>query len=637
MGLIGRGRRFLARGLAVAVAVASVPLALPVAANADVYQCRRAGGEYRSICANVTDAQGALPLRLGAGYGDTVPGTGYHNGDALALACWTTGPPDASGAGDRYWLQVYDTLDTSIEGFVSDYNLTTGTTTAWQRSVSHCTDPVPQTGKPYQCRMQGGEYRSWCANVTDVPEDMWLPLDTKPAYGSVVSGTTYHNGDSLALGCWTTGPADYGDHGDTYWFSVFDPNDPSIEGYVNDYSLTTGSPSDWRSVVSACQGTTPPQCDTSVYRTPVHSGVPEALTADELRCTTPFARSSTEANASALSSRLGRVTLTAMMRGAPYRTTSLNDWTFLHGVCGASKAPTNATEHGFCWRSTEQSADEFPQGLTSSEDATGSTYDGHSYLAMSWHISGKDNGKPNENHRSRVTFVNMDRGPVHPVHAYQHALLVTPNSDGTGCTPLESHADGMVWYGDKLILADGSTRSLRVFDLTNLSRAGSGCHDGGYRYVLPQSEDYAPAVSAGGRHMSVNWVSLIRGDTPSLLVGEWQGSQTGHSLVVRYPLDASTGLPSEDGGVATATSGYRTGLVNAQGGLIHNGRLYIGASNDDSNGYLYTWDMTLGDPLATHVWGEDTENLALFGGRLWGLSELIHHRSVFSVPESSYS
>ena len=640
LGIVRRARMTsrIARVLAVTVAAALGVVVLPSAANADVYQCRREGGEYRSVCADVTDARGALPLRLGAGYGNTVPGTAYHNGDALALACWTTGPADEYGGGDRYWLKVYDTVDTSIEGFVSDYNLTTGTSTAWQEHVSHCTDPAPQTGKPYQCRMQGGQYRSWCAKVTAVAKDMWLPLDTEPGYThGVVSGTRYHNGDALALGCWTTGPQDYGRHGDTYWFSVFDPNDTSVEGYVNDYSLTTGSPTDWKGVVSECGGgTTPPKCDGKTFRAPLHKGVPERLSPGELRCVTPFTRGDTSAAAAKVTDRLGgRVSLTRAMR-RPWGIT-------LPRGCEYTLPHTRTTH--FCWSPEDQYTNNLPQGLSSSEDATGNGYDGHRYLAMSWHIDQKRNGDEAKNWRSRLTFVNMDGPRWLPAHRYQHVLLVKSQKDGSGCEPLGAHGDGLhagglVWYGDKLYVADDDRRSISVFDLRDLARADarSGCDGENYQYVLPRVATYDKVIPAGAKeHMRVNYLSLDRdGDTPSLVVGEYQASKAGHGLVVRYPLNAATGMLTQNDGRATATSGYRTGVVNAQGALFHNGRLYMSASNADDYGYLYTWDTTLGHSLTSHPWARDAENVTFFDGRLWSLTELRSNRAVFSVPASEY-
>lgn len=635
LGIIGRARATsrIARVLAVAVAAAIGVVVLPSAANADVYQCRQEGGEYRSICADVTDVSGSLPLRLGAGYGNTVPGTAYHNGDALALACWTTGPADEYGGGDRYWLKVYDTVDTSVEGFVSDYNLTTGTTTAWQQHVTHCTDPVPQTGKPYRCRMQGGEYRSWCANVTAVAEDLWLPLDQRPGYThGVVSGTRYHNGDALALGCWTTGPQDYGEHGDTYWFSVFDPNDPSIEGYVNDYSLTTGSPSDWKGVVSECQGTTPPpKCDGKTFRNPAHDGVPEALTREELRCVTPFTSQDTSADASALAGKLGRVSLARMMR---------EGWGLTRPIGCERTLPPGNVRH-FCWPGAEQFRDTLPQGLSSSADANGDRYEGHRYLAVSWHIGADVNGKYDADYRSRLTFVNMDGPDRLPVHRYKHVLLVEPTNGGAGCRPLGLHAGGLVWYGDKLFVADDDHRGIRVFDVRDLARSnpGRGCNGENYRYVLPEAAHYTRAVPSGSAgHMRVNYLSLDRdGGSPSLLVGEWQDldKPDGHSLVVHYPLN-SLGLLAAKDGHATASGGWRTGVISAQGALVHDGRLYMTASRHDDHGYLYTWDMTSGHSLTRHAWARDPENLTYRDGRLWNLSELIDDRSVFSVPESDY-
>lgn len=627
----GSGLSVVARVLAVALAAAAALVVLPGAAGADVYGCRMEGGEYRSQCADVTDVSGSLPLRLGAGYGDTVPGTAYHNGDSLALACWTTGPADASGAGDRYWLKVFDPVTTSVEGFVSDVNLTTGTTTDWQQHVSRCDDPAPRTGTPYQCRMQGGEYRSWCANVTGVPNDLWLPLDREPGYGTgEVAGTKYHNDDPLALGCWTTGPQDYGQHGDTYWFSVFDPNDPSIEGYVNDYGLTTGAPADWKKVVSACDDTPPAQrCDNSTFHEPAHAGVPEALTKEDLRCTTPFTRGDTASDAAALTKRLGgRVGLAQALTGSP-------PFTLPAGTCG-STLPRYPNQH-FCWPLNDQFTNRLPQGISSSDDASGpgAGYGGHRYLAASWHVD--DQGT---NHRSRVTFVNMDGWAGWP-HRFRHVLLVAPKADGTGCEPVGLHAGGLVWYGTKLYVADDSARGISVFDLRDLARpsAGSGCDGEGYAYVLPRVATYDKKLPGGAKeHMRVNYLSLDRSaGTPALVAGEYQHTAAeGHSQVVRYPLNTTTGLLTETAGVATATTGYRTGVINAQGALFHNGRLYLSASNDDTYGYLYTWDETPGHTLTRHSWAKDAENLTSFDNRLWSLTELKYHRAVFSVPESTF-
>ncbi|MCD9880946.1 DUF2599 domain-containing protein [Streptomyces guryensis] len=241
------------------LAAVAVLAASPGRADAAPLQCRRQGGEYRSWCADVTGLSGSnsLPLQRGPNYGDgTVPGTAYHNGDRLALGCWTTGPEDAGGHGDTYWFSVFDPNDPSIEGYVNDYNLTTGSPGQWMSVVERCANTPPVTSKPYRCRKSGGEYRSWCANVTGLAYNASLALRTDPDYDhGTVPDTAYHNDEPLALGCWTTGPEDAGGHGDTYWFSVFDPNDPSLEGYVNDYNLTTGSPADWKPDVNVCVST----------------------------------------------------------------------------------------------------------------------------------------------------------------------------------------------------------------------------------------------------------------------------------------------------------------------------------------------------------------------------------------------
>ncbi|MDC2956649.1 hypothetical protein PO587_19440 [Streptomyces gilvifuscus] len=64
------------------------------------------------------------------------------------------------------------------------------------------------------------------------------------------TGHRFHNGDTMMLACWTTGDGDADGHGDHYWFALdFD----SDSGYINDWYVTTGSPSQWQPHVPHCR------------------------------------------------------------------------------------------------------------------------------------------------------------------------------------------------------------------------------------------------------------------------------------------------------------------------------------------------------------------------------------------------
>ncbi|WP_405781127.1 hypothetical protein [Streptomyces sp. NBC_00859] len=632
-----RIRGLLARFVVLVLAAASSLVVLAGSADATPYQCRYQGGEYRSQCADVTGLGSgtSLPLQLGPGYGNTVPATAYHNGDSLALSCWTTGPGDAGGHGDTYWFEVFDVNDTSILGYVNDYSLTTGQPADWKSHVTQCTSPPPATGKPYKCRRQGGEYRSWCANVTAVAEDSYLPLDKQPDYGhGVVGGTAYHNGDSLALSCWTTGPQDSGHHGDTYWFQVFDPDDPSIEGYVNDYQLATGGPADWKPVVDPCTTTPPPP--------PTHKG--PQLVGDH----------SEEGPAAVLAKRLGHVSVAGMFRRAPgefpraVQPLRRPSCAYEHLWSGEMVTPRSGVSDGFCWPASDEYTESWsdhegvksikwaPQGISSSVDAApGGTYEGHRYLAVSWH-GDKGSAKKDANYRSKVTFVSMDG-----VRVLQHVLLVEPNESGTGCTPVHLHAGSLVWYGNKLLVGDDGAHGISVFDLGNLARAqaGKGCDGGNYGYVLPQSGTYKPPKFPGS--MRLNSMSLDRegAGAPTLTVGEYAVSGTANTSLARYRMDSGTHLPAEGSDHrASPTKVLHTGIAGMQGVLYHGGRYYFSTSNGDDYGTLYSWDGNPSHKKKRTPWAKDAENLTYWGGgSMWSLTELQGHRTVFKVPLSHFS
>ncbi|WP_427168376.1 hypothetical protein ACQF4J_44535 [Streptomyces sp. C1-1] len=90
----------------------------------------------------------------------------------------------------------------------------------------------------------------WCASVTGISAGSYLASHNGPTYASGTTGHRYNNGDTMMLACWTTGDGDADGHGDHYWFALdFD----SDGGYINDWYVTTGSPSQWKPHVPQCR------------------------------------------------------------------------------------------------------------------------------------------------------------------------------------------------------------------------------------------------------------------------------------------------------------------------------------------------------------------------------------------------
>ncbi|GAB2968148.1 hypothetical protein LWP59_26865 [Amycolatopsis acidiphila] len=243
--------------------MAGVSLVAPGAALAVPQQCDRQGQIDRFYCAQVTavPAGQTLPLlQSAAADAPAVAGTAYNNGDQLVLDCWATSPLQEALDGDAYWFSVFDIHDNSVEGYVSDHNLTTGRPSDWLDTVGECSgdNNPPVTTGVYQCDRQGGEYRAQCANVTTVSDDSYLHLLTQPDLTAAhIITKTYNDGAALAVYCWTEVAGARVD-GDPYWFEVFDPQDNAIEGYVNDYYLSTGSVTDWQPKVQGCTSTPAP-------------------------------------------------------------------------------------------------------------------------------------------------------------------------------------------------------------------------------------------------------------------------------------------------------------------------------------------------------------------------------------------
>lgn len=202
---------------------------------------------------------------------------------------------------------------------------------------------------------------------------------------------------------------------------------------------------------------------------------------------------------------------------------------------GSSRNATTKLSVFWCFQYGDNvTPDWVPQGVTSDADAVNDeNWNGHRGLMVSWYSK--------DSKGVRVTLLDTE------TKRYRHLLLVKPVENGKDYAPIPLHAGGIVWYGEKLYVAD-SFYGTRVFDLkhiydlvadphgdvknkTAIGR-GSGSHKdtfyaAGYRYVIPQegawrSEQKASKTCQDHGPMINSWMSLDRAAKPDrLIIGEY--------------------------------------------------------------------------------------------------------------------
>ncbi|MFD9220773.1 RICIN domain-containing protein [Streptomyces sp. NPDC060064] len=316
--------------------------------------------------------------------------------------------------------------------------------------------------------------------------------------------------------------------------------------------------------------------------------------------------------------------------------------------------------NGFCWdKDDDTSAGGWtPQGLTASHDAQpGGTVAGHHLYVASWHY---DN-----NEFARISIVNS----TGKEWSYGHVLLVEPTGDESNANfkPVtKTHADGAVWYGNKLFIANGN--QLQVYDFQHLwkmqqSSKTVGINNGVssaryHQWALPMVGRYTigdtgaepgacPAPHQAGR-ACLGSLSLDRsGPVDHLVSGEYYQDKHGPvAHLARWPLNSTTALPAADNGdtvgTSTASGGFKAPVQQLQGVATDGTYYYLAAEcpkgymgdNDPANGYSCIYQAkpgTVGTVLTRSP--KYTQNLsyAPSSGRLWGLNEVSGQRSVFSL------
>lgn len=115
-------------------------------------------------------------------------------------------------------------------------------------AVAVGTAASPASAAGWACDHDG--HTVWCASVTGISAGSYLASHNGPSYGSGTTGYRYYNGQTMMLACWTTGDGDADGHGDRYWFALDSDSDG---GFINDWYVTTGSPSQWQPHVPQCR------------------------------------------------------------------------------------------------------------------------------------------------------------------------------------------------------------------------------------------------------------------------------------------------------------------------------------------------------------------------------------------------
>ncbi|MEV7209432.1 MULTISPECIES: RICIN domain-containing protein [unclassified Streptomyces] len=338
------------------------------------------------------------------------------------------------------------------------------------------------------------------------------------------------------------------------------------------------------------------------------------------------------------------------------------------GLCHTTGINGTFKYNGFCWDETDDNTSAWsngwhPQGLSASHDADPSgTIDGHHLYMATWYygVSGDDRNK-----KARVSILES----TGTEWTYGHVLLVRPT--GSRANPQftsvgDVHADGMVWYGNRLFVANGG--ELQIYDLNHLWKVnsisgGSGVSGGAsaaeyHQWALPMVARYSNRTkaqqdaAAPGKRSNMNCdgvvaclssLSLDRSVSPPRLVsGRYGNAERTEPLdVIRWPLEYIG-----EGGTSpiTATAAYTAPVHGLQGVATDGTYYYLSAMCDtgymgvtdptNSDAYYCIWQAKPGGPVSILTRASPlTQNLSysFSSGRLWGMNERNGKRVVFSL------
>ena len=290
---------------------------------------------------------------------------------------------------------------------------------------------------------------------------------------------------------------------------------------------------------------------------------------------------------------------------------------------------------GFGWDGHDSRTHHWwPQGVTTSADnGAAPLVDTHRVLLAAWY---RRDGDRNDR-AARVSVVDLGTTAEPPERpSYEHVLLVEagrdPVSKSVRHEHVRVHAGGLVWYDDRLLVAD-TRGGLRVFDLADVVRVAVGTPDThGCRFVLPQSGRLLASAGEGTEPLRWSFCSVDRTGTdgPSLVAGEYSKPGTGARLA-RFPLPSGR----LDGARLQAAEVLTTDIPSMQGACRVRGTYLVSASHGGHlRGHLWTgrgdggWHRHAGAlPIGPEDLSHDPHT-----NRLWTQTEYPGKRFVVSVP-----
>ncbi|MFG2298547.1 RICIN domain-containing protein [Streptomyces sp. NPDC048603] len=177
-------------------------------------------------------------------------------------------------------------------------------------------------------------------------------------------------------------------------------------------------------------------------------------------------------------------------------------------------------------------------------------------------------------------------------------------------THVRMHADGIVWYGNNLIL--GSDSRMLVFDLDDLQVNNNPSTTSNYANVLPVSYEYSTSPTRGkcvsrvGTTPCLNSLSFDRANS-ALVSAEYQGKNKAakegdmrpypspQGRIIRWPFNLYSGLPQPKAGSSDvyAKGAWRSTIVGMQGAVYTGGNFYLsgycpyGWNINGTNGYIF--------------------------------------------------
>ena len=299
----------------------------------------------------------------------------------------------------------------------------------------------------------------------------------------------------------------------------------------------------------------------------------------------------------------------------------------------ASKVGATGFVRGFAWDADDEGkAWWIPQGISGSFDASASgTVAGKKVVAVSWYYD-KDKHPGSTGEKGiRLSLADVTGATV----KYRHLLLVAPKMVGgrADFDPIDIHAGGIAWVGDKLWVAD-TVRGLRVFDLSRILKIegtadsigwdGTTYQGGLYAYVVPQAGFW---VDASACRPNYSFLAFDR-TSSSLVTGEYSAT-TSQGRVFRWPVDPTTGALAAK---TYADGAWVMGQQQVQGAVTRDGAFYFSSSKPPlDGGVLYA--ARPAKKTLSYGWVDWPEDLMFdtLGNQLWSLSEGVGVRYVFAT------